>query len=366
MARRAGTSWDFLGFSILNAYLHPVSADPTGLTTGDKGRVWFNTTNNKLMVWNGTAAIDLLDRAVQTGNQTASTISDLATVVKAYRLDEFAVPTADLNINSRKITSVADGTSAQDVVTKAQLDALASSLSSGSVLKGAVEVAATANVNLASPGATVDGVTLANGDIFLATAQTTGTQNGPYVFNGAATAATRATNWDTTAEAVLGSYWIVKRGTNADTFAMMTNDTAITLGTTTPAFVFRGAAGATYSGGAGIGLSGTIFTVAAGVGLIQDADGLSADTALLVRKKGGAIPATTSGIFAVSGANVTINHALANLAPDVTVTAGSTPVSGYTANTPVEMDWSVTDLNNILLVLPAAPAAGNWNVTVMG
>lgn len=365
MARRSGTSWDFTTFAIIGAMLHPVSADPSGLTSGDKGRVWFNTTTDKLMVWNGTTAIDFLARGNHTGSQVASTISDLAAVVKAYRLDEFAAPNTSLALASQKIINLLDPTNPQDAATKNYVDTSLASVASGSVLKGAVRVATTTNVNLASPGSTLDGITMATGELFLATGQTTGSQNGPYVFNGAASAATRALNWDTTGEAVLGSYWIVQQGTNADTFAMMTNDTAITLGTTTPAFTFRGASGATYTGGTGIGLSGTDFSITPGNGITAQTDGVSVDPAVVVRKVTGAIPAATAGIFTVSGANVTVNHALNNSTPaSVTVIAGGTPVAGYTTGKPVEMDWSVVDANNILIPLPAAPATNNWTVTV--
>jgi hypothetical protein len=183
-------------------------------------------------------------RANHTGSQTASTISDFDAQVRSSRLDQLAAPTADVGLNGRKLTSVADPSSAQDAATKNYVDSQVSGLVSGQVLKGAVRVAATANINLAAPGATIDGVAMNNGDIFLATAQTTGTQNGPYVYNGSGTAATRAANWDTSGEAVLGSYWVVEMGTKADNFALLTNDTAVTLGTTTPAFTFFSVAGA--------------------------------------------------------------------------------------------------------------------------
>jgi hypothetical protein len=368
MARRFGASIDLLTFSLLNAMLHPVSSDPSGLTSGDKGRVWFNTTSNKLMVWNGTTAIDLLARANHTGTQTASTISDLATVVQAYRLDQFAAPNTDLSIASHKLTNVTDPASAQDAATKNYVDTLLAGLASGQVLKGAVKVATTTNINLSAPGATLDGISMSTNDIFLATGQTTASANGPYVYNGSATPATRATNWDTSAEAVLGSYWIVEQGTNADTFGLLTNDSAITLGTTALTFVFRGAAGASYSAGNGLQLGGTVFSILldAASGLSVSGSGLKVDGTVVARKAGGAVPATTSGIFTVSGSAVTINHGLGNTAPQVVVTVGGTPASGYTTLTPVETDWVVVDSNNVTITFPAAPAAGNWVVTVIG
>jgi hypothetical protein len=63
--------------------------------------------------------------------------------------------------------------------------------------KDNVRVASTANINLASPGTTIDGITMSNGDRLLAKDQTTQTQNGIYIFNGSAVAATRATDADT-------------------------------------------------------------------------------------------------------------------------------------------------------------------------
>lgn len=177
-------------------------------------------------------------RANHTGTQTAATISDFDAAVRSSRLDQMAAPTALLNLNNQRITSLAAPSASTDAATKTYVDDALAGLASGQVMKGAVRVAATSNVNISAPGTSIDGVTLSNGDLVLLTAQTTGSQNGPYVFNGSGSAMTRASNWDTNGEASVGSYWVVGEGTRADQFALLTNDTAITLGTTVPAFTF--------------------------------------------------------------------------------------------------------------------------------
>jgi hypothetical protein len=185
-----------------------------------------------------TTYTNAISRANHTGTQLASTISNFDTQVRTSRLDQMAAPTSPVSMNSQRLTSVLDPTSAQDAATKNYVDSQLAGIASSQTPKGAVRAAPTSNVSIASPGATIDGVTAASGDIFLLTGQTTGSENGPYIWNGAAVAMTRAGNWDSTAEAVLGSYWIVREGTHADSFALMTNDTAFTLGTTVLAVTF--------------------------------------------------------------------------------------------------------------------------------
>lgn len=360
--RKFATDIDLLSaFSIRNALLNPVSTDPTGLGSGQAGMVWFNTVGGKLKVWTGSAAVDFLDRSNHTGSQLASTISDLITTIRAQRLDQLAAPTADVPWGSRKITGLADGSGANDAINKGQLDAALAALTSGQILKGAVTVAATTNVNVASPGATIDGITLTSGvDLVLLTGQSTASQNGPYLFNGASSPLTRAANFDTSGEAAIGSYWVVEQGTKADNYALMTNDTAVTLGTTALAFSFIGST--SFTAGNGISISGGVITavVAAGGGVALSGSGLALDPAVASRHVVGVIPTATSGIFTVSGSVVTINHGLGSTAPDFVLRAGSSPASGYTTGQRVEVEELATDLNNLQVTLPAAPASNNW------
>lgn len=58
-------------------------------------------------------------------------INNLASTVKAYTLDSFAAPAADVSMNSKKITNLASGTSASDGVNKGQMDAAISASVSG-------------------------------------------------------------------------------------------------------------------------------------------------------------------------------------------------------------------------------------------
>ena len=63
-----------------------------------------------------------------------------------------------------------------------------------------VRVTTQSAINLASPGADIDGVTLAAGDRVLVKVQASSAENGIYVWNGSASAMTRATDADTAAE----------------------------------------------------------------------------------------------------------------------------------------------------------------------
>lgn len=187
-------------------------------------------------------------RANHTGSQLAATISDFDAQVRSSRLDQMAAPTGPVAFGSQRITGVADPVNPQDGATKNYIDGQLAGLTSGQILKGSVRAAVATNVNIASPGATLDGLTAASGDVFLLTAQTTGSQNGPYVWNGAAVPMTRATNWDTTAEAVRGSYWVVREGSKGDQFALLTNDTDVTIGTTTATFTYIAATSSAVTG----------------------------------------------------------------------------------------------------------------------
>lgn len=137
----------------------------------------------------------------------------------------------DFNSTSR-IQNLPNAVSAQEPVTLAQLNAAIEGVKS----KDDVVAASTANVNIAAPGSSLDGVTLVLNDRILLKDQSTTNTNGIYVWNGASTPATRAADastWDELESALVG----VKGGTaNGSTYWRQTAING-TLGTTPITFV---------------------------------------------------------------------------------------------------------------------------------
>lgn len=213
-------------------------------------------------------ATDPLARANHTGSQAASTISDLATTVKAYRLDEFANPTSAVAMNSQKLTGLANGTTSGDAVNYGQL----LGLQNGTAWKDPVRVLANSNITLANTQ-TIDGVSLAAGDRVLVRGQSTASENGIYlVVDGGSW--TRSTDLAAGASAVNVAMFVAEGTTYADTaWRCTSNADADTVGTNDLAFAQFGS-GTSYSAdGTTLSLSGTTFSVAnGGVDTTQIAD----------------------------------------------------------------------------------------------
>jgi len=178
-------------------------------------------------------ATDPLARGNHTGTQLASTVSNFDTQVRTSSLSQMAVPTSAVSMNGQLLTNLATPLSPADAATKAYADSVAQGLD----VKTAVRVASTTNVTVAAPGAAIDGVTLASGNRVLLKNQTTGSENGIYVFAGAASPMTRAGDADTSAEVNGGMFTFVQEGTvNADSGFVLTTNNPITLGTTSLSF----------------------------------------------------------------------------------------------------------------------------------
>jgi len=136
------------------------------------------------------------------------------------------------------------------------LTSLINAISNGQSWKDYCRAASTGNINIMAPGATIDGVTLATNDRILLKNQTNADENGIYVWNGSAVAATRAVDADSASELASASVVISEGAVNAEKMFICNNDATFTLNTDPISFVDRG--GASY-----VGTSGRI-TISAG------------------------------------------------------------------------------------------------------
>jgi hypothetical protein len=133
--------------------------------------------------------------------------------------------TLDFNGTTR-ITNLPDGVGAQEPATVAQLN----SAIEGLAWKDGSRVSTQGNLNLSSPGATIDGITMAASDRVLVRLQTAEPENGIYIWNGAAVPMTRALDMSAAAE-FEQAVTTVEEGTNAGSTYRQTA-VNITVGTT--------------------------------------------------------------------------------------------------------------------------------------
>jgi len=275
-----------------------------------------------------------------TGTPTAPTATSgtnttqLATTafVLGTRLDQLAQPTADVPLNSRKITGLGDPVSAQDAATKNYVDLAVQGLDP----KQSVRAATTANIATLSGAMTIDGVSLVAGDRVLVKDQTSSAQNGVYVV--AASAWVRAADMDTWGELV-SAYLFVEQGTvNADMGFLCTVDPGGTLGTTPVSFVQFSGAG----------------QIVGGAGLIKTGNSLDVVTASSARivVNADSIDLATTGVGAGTYRSVAVDTY-------GRVTAGSNPttLSGYGITDAQSLDATLTALAGLSTVADRLPYA---------
>jgi hypothetical protein len=253
MSRQYLTGLDLNKNELLNAKIQSLSSNPS---TPVEGQIYYNTTSKALLQYNGSAwktytqsgsianadiasdaaiaisklAVNVLDRANQTGTQTASTISDFNTAVQTNRLDQLAAPTSPVGFNNQRITGLADPTDAQDAATKSYVDAARSGLD----VKASCRVATTADIAL-SGTQTIDGVSVIAGNRILVKNQSTASENGIWVVS--ASGWSRSTDADTDAEVTTGMFTFIEEGTaNGDTGWVLTTNNPIIVGTTALTF----------------------------------------------------------------------------------------------------------------------------------
>lgn len=365
MAKKVLVNLDLNKNELQNAVTHKLAAAPGSPVEGQR---YQNTTDHVEYYWNGTTwvptdatkatnipnsalATNPLARANHTGSQLASTISDLDTTVKAYRLDEFAQPTADIPLNGHKLTGLGAPTAgSNDAARIVDVENAVQSAAAGIDSKASVRLVATTNIASLTGLAAIDGVTPVAADRILLTAQSTASQNGVYV--AAAGAWSRAADADTSPEITPGAFWFVEEGTTYGKTQWRCNNTgAIVLNTTGITIVQFGAASA-YTAGDGLTLSGGDFAVGAGTGISVTADAVAIDAAVVVRKYAALIGDGSS-------TSITVTHNLNNQ-------DAMTQVREVATNQIVEVEIQNNGVNTVVIGFASAPASNAYRVVVQG
>ena len=287
---------------------------------------------------NTALATNPLARGNHTGSQDANTIRDLAATVQGYSLSSFAPPTADIPAGGFTFTGLraptAAGQAAEYTWTLGQIAAAIE----GRNTKDAVRMASTGNLTL-SGLQTVDGIAGAANDRVLVKNQTTAAQNGIYLMQSGAW--TRAPDQNAAGEYRTGDYVFVQSGATqaASNWAVTTTGT-ITIGTT-PVTWSQVGAGASYTQGNGLTLTGNVFAVGAGTGILVSPGVTAIDTAVVGRKFRGTITGDGSTTAFVVAHNLNNEDAAIHIVDRaggdqvMAVTSGRTP-NALTANiTPV-------------------------------
>ena len=239
------------GVTSTTAELNYVDVTPGTLTAG------------KTMVVDGTSSIDTVKTYsfYLSGTQVTSTATEL------NLLDGITAIDTDLSTVAGTHTTLVSALAAKTYIDNTR---------SGLEVKDSVVVATTANITL-SGTQTIDGIAVTAGQRVLVKDQTTASQNGIYVV--AASAWSRSTDADTAAEFNSGVFFFVEKGTdNADNGFVMTQDAAITFGSTAITFSQFSGAGQITAGN-GLAKTGDTMFVNTGTGITVTSDNIVIDTA---------------------------------------------------------------------------------------
>ena len=265
------------------------------------------------------------------------------------KLHNFALATSAVDLNNQKITNLTDPTNPQDAANKRYVD----SAVVGIDWKPSVRVATTAAITLATGlenGDTLDGVVLATGDRVLVKNQADATENGLYVV-AASGAPARSSDADTAAEITASFAVFVEEGTvNTDSGWTLTNNGAVTVGTTALSFTqFTGLGQITA--GAGLTKTANTLDVIGGDGITVNADSVVINRAVVVTKY-------ATNIGDGTATSYTVTHGLATKDVIVSIYDNASPYAE------VETDVEHTTTNTITVLFSVAPTTDKYRVVV--
>jgi hypothetical protein len=247
-----------------------------------------------------------------------------------------------------KVINLPTPSASGDAVSKSYVDTLVEGLA----WKDSCRVATQSNITIASPGATVDGVTMTSQDRVLVRSQTAASENGIYVWNGASTAMTRSLDASTFPE-LEQAVSTIEEGTSSG--AVYRQDQVNgTLGTSNINWVsFGTAAPAASETTSGIAELATQAEVDAGT------DDLRIVTPLKLATWSGRIKKYSVSIGDGSATSYTITHNLASRDVQVVVYNNSTYDEVFT-------DVTHTTTNTLTIVFATAPSSNAYRVVVLG
>jgi hypothetical protein len=277
MAQQFVTNIDLNQNQLLKSRFESLATDPS--TNNFEGRLIYNSTEKVLKVYDGTTwrkALHALSSsttaltATESNGSVTFSIADsipsgasgLLNGTDKQALDNKTSQNTGSTIALRDSggrLQVSAPVNDLDAANKSYVDAARTGLD----VKASVRVATTAALSVTTDlenGDTVDGVVLATGDRVLVKNQTSGAENGIYVVQ-ASGAAVRAADADSADKVTPGMFTFVEEGTvNDDAGWVLTNNGAITLGTTSLDFALFSVAG-TMLAGDGLSKTGDILEV---------------------------------------------------------------------------------------------------------
>ena len=255
----------------------------------------------------------------------------------------------DLDFQSvSKVINLPTPSASGDAASKSYVD----SLVEGLAWKDSCRVATQSNLNLASPGATIDGISMASQDRVLVRSQSTASENGIYVWNGASTAMTRSLDASTFPE-LEQAVTTVEEGTSAATTYRQDQINGTIDSSTISWVTFGTAAPAASESTAGIAELATQAETDAGT------DDLRIVTPLKLATWSGRIKKYSVSIGDGSATSYTVTHNLASRDVHVIV---------YNASTYDEVITDVTHAttNTLTIVFASAPGSNAYRVVVTG
>jgi len=300
MSRKFLVNLDLNQNQLLNAAIQNLASAPSSPVAG---QVYYNTTSNTLLYWNGTAWV------------TLNTITP-----GSYSLSQFAAPTADVAWGGYKITGLATPTTGTDAANKSYVDGVAQGLNTKLSVLAATTPAG--GNNSLSGSQTIDGVAVVAGNRVLVKNQTTTSQNGIYVVSAGTWA--RSTDQQTPTQ---GDYTFVEQGTlnGAQGWILATSSTTWT----------QFSAAGEYTAGTGISISSNTISVAS------------------------TTPQKFSQTLSTSATSYTITHNLGTL--DVLV-----QVYTVSDGSEVIVDNLRATTNTVTLNFSVAPTASAYRVVIIG